>query len=67
MQEKKYSDTFIMSIHRSNFWYYEDMSSHACSSVHLSNPTSYHIIVTLRLTGPLRFAGKYLYPFSIEL
>jgi len=43
------------------------MSSHAYSSVHLLNPTSYYIIVTLRLTGPLCFAIKHLYPFSDEL
>jgi hypothetical protein len=67
MQETKYSDCFIMSIHRRNFWYYEDMSSRASSSVHLSNPASYYIIVTLRLTGPLRFAFKCLYPISFEL
>jgi hypothetical protein len=60
MQKMTYSDCFIMSIHRSNFCYYEDMASHAYSSVQLSKPIGYYIIVTLRLSGPLRFAIKYL-------
>ena len=43
----------------------EDMSSRAYSSVRLSNPTSYYIIVSLWLTGPIRFAFMHIYLFLL--